>query len=91
MSSANHSAAIALIEDDPIMGESITQRLALEGYRCRWWRAGLDALAGLHKPGGVDAIVCDIRLPDIDGEELFRRVRPTIGTVPIVFMTAFGN
>jgi DNA-binding NtrC family response regulator len=91
MSPPKNSAAIALIEDDPIMGESITQRLALEGYRCRWWRAGLDALAGLHEPGGVDAIVCDIRLPDIDGEELFRRVLPTIGTVPIVFMTAFGD
>jgi DNA-binding NtrC family response regulator len=83
--------AIALIEDDPIMGESITQRLALEGYRCRWWRTGLDALAGLHQPDSVAAIVCDIRLPDIDGEELFQRVLPTIGTVPIVFMTAFGD
>jgi DNA-binding NtrC family response regulator len=91
MSPPSDGATIALIEDDPIMGESITQRLALEGYRCRWWRAGLDAVAGLHEPGGVDAIVCDIRLPDIDGEELFRRVQPTIGTVPIVFMTAFGD
>jgi DNA-binding NtrC family response regulator len=91
MSPPNDSAAIALIEDDPIMGESITQRLLLEGYRCHWWRAGRAALAGLHEPGGVDAIVCDIRLPDIDGEDLFRRLLPTIGTVPIVFMTAFGD
>jgi DNA-binding NtrC family response regulator len=91
MSPNNDKAVIVLIEDDPIMGESLTQRLVLEGYRCCWWRAGLDALAGLHEPGDVGAIVCDIRLPDIDGEELFRRVLPTIGVVPVVFMTAFGD
>jgi DNA-binding NtrC family response regulator len=90
MSPPSDIPEIGLIEDDPIMGESVTQRLALEGYQCRWWRAGLDAIAGLNEPGGVDAIVCDIRLPDIDGEELFRRVLAKIG-VPIIFMTAFGD
>jgi DNA-binding NtrC family response regulator len=91
MSRLNDTATIVVIEDDPLMGESITQRLVLEGYRCRWWRTGQDALAGLNETGRVDAVLCDIRLPDIDGEELFRRVLPTIGRAPIVFMTAFGD
>jgi DNA-binding NtrC family response regulator len=87
----NDSAIIAVIEDDPIMGESITQRLVLEGYRCSWWRAGRDALAGLRETGAPAAIICDIRLPDMTGEELFRRIPPAMAATPIVFMTAFGD
>ena len=29
---------VGLIEDDPIMGESIVQRLKLEGWSVDWWR-----------------------------------------------------
>src|SRR5262249_4550183 len=75
----------------PILGESIVQRLVLEGHRCCWWRTGREALAGLRETRGVAAIVCDIRLSDFDGEELFRRLVPAIGATPIVFMTAFGD
>jgi DNA-binding NtrC family response regulator len=91
MSPPNDSATIAVIEDDPVMGESIAQRLVLEQYHCRWWRTGQDALSGLRETGNVAAIVCDIKLPDIDGEQLFRRVLPAIGATPIVFMTAFAD
>jgi DNA-binding NtrC family response regulator len=85
------SAIIAVIEDDPIMGESITQRLVLEGYRCNWWRTGRDALAGLRQTGAPAAIICDIRLPDMNGEELFRQIPPATASALIVFMTAFGD
>jgi len=35
---------IAVIEDDPIMGESLLQRLTLEGYGANWYRTGEEAL-----------------------------------------------
>jgi DNA-binding NtrC family response regulator len=91
MSVSHDDATIAVIEDDPILGESIVQRLVLEGHRCCWWRTGREALAGLRVTRGVAAIVCDIKLTDIDGEELFRRALPAVGATPIVFMTAFGD
>jgi len=34
---------ICLIEDDPIMGETLSERLALEGFGCRWLRNGAAA------------------------------------------------
>ena len=81
---------VAVVEDDPIMGESLVQRLALEGYHCTWWRSGEEALAHLHHHH-LDALVCDIRLPDLDGEELYRRALPQLGTTPVIFITAFGE
>ena len=36
-------------------------------------------------------MVCDIRLPDLDGEQLFRRALPNLGATPVIFITAFGE
>ena len=81
---------IGLVEDDPIMGESLKQRLELEGYYVRWWQTGDEALAQL--PGtACKVLVSDVRLPDLDGEQLFRKLLHTLGAMPVIFITAFGE
>ena len=88
--SAHSGPLIGVVEDDPIMGESLVQRLQLEGYRTCWWQSGEEALDHLR---GVacQMLVCDIRLPDLSGEQLFRRALPDLGTTPVIFITAFGE
>ena len=81
---------IGIVEDDPIMGESLVQRLELEGYRASWWHSGEEALAHLPR-SSCQVLVCDIRLPDMDGEQLFRRALPDLGATPVIFITAFGE
>ena len=81
---------IGIVEDDPIMGESLVQRLRLEGYGTCWWTSGEAALAYLRE-ASCHVLVCDIRLPDLSGEQLFRRALPTLGTTPVIFITAFGE
>jgi CheY-like chemotaxis protein len=66
---------IGVIEDDPIMGESLNQCLELEGYQVVRWRTGREAVAGLEKQL-PDLVICDIRLPDISGEDVFRKIAP---------------
>ncbi|MEQ9328952.1 MAG: sigma-54 dependent transcriptional regulator [Rhodospirillales bacterium] len=81
---------VGLIEDDPIMGESIVQRLEIEGWSVEWWRTGKEALASpkLHKS---DIVVCDIRLPDMSGEDAYRRKLGSADTPPFVFITGYGE
>lgn len=81
---------VAIIEDDPIMGESLVERLALEGYKPLWWTSGAEAQAAL-KANRPDILVCDIRLPDMNGEELFRAAAAQLGGMPVLFMTGFGD
>jgi len=81
---------VAIVEDDPIMGESLVERLALEGYKPLWWTSGAEAQAAL-KACRPDLIVCDIRLPDMNGEELFRTTVAQLGGTPVLFMTGFGD
>lgn len=82
--------SIAIVEDDPIMGESLNQYLELEGCRVAWWRTGREALAGLEQ-AAPDLVICDIRLPDMSGEDVFRRVATDAAAPPFLFMTAYGQ
>jgi DNA-binding NtrC family response regulator len=90
MSSIDRQPLVGIVDDDPIMGESLVQRLQLEGYRTIWWRSGEDALFHLRN-ADCCVLVCDIRLPDLDGEQLFRRALPELGATPVIFITAFAE
>jgi DNA-binding NtrC family response regulator len=82
---------VCLVEDDPIMGESLCERFELEGFRYEWCRSAGSALEclGAHSYG---AVVSDIRLPDLSGEELFQRVAARERFVPPwIFITAYGS
>ncbi len=81
---------IGLVEDDQIMGESIVQRLSLEGVTVKWWQRGKDAVREMPS-SKFDAIVCDIRLPDLSGEDLFREAARSSGAPPFVFITGFSD
>ena len=83
---------ICLIEDDAIMGESLKERLVLEGFTVDWCESGTQALEHLRRRH-YDAVVSDIRLPDIAGDELFRRMLtdPQSHMPPTVFITGYGT
>lgn len=81
---------VGLVEDDPVMGESLAQRLELEGAKVRWWQTGASALTGLSA-ALPDAVICDIRLPDRSGEDVFRTLARSGRTAPFLFITGFGD
>jgi len=88
MSLENRS--LGLIEDDPIMGESLAQRLKLEGAKVRWWKTGAEAVRGLSE-ATADAVICDIRLPDRSGADVFRSLSLTRSAPPFLFITGYGD
>lgn len=83
---------IALVEDDEIMGHSLVQRLELEGAEVIWMKQVGRAIGALRTPRApIDAVVCDIRLPDGDGEDLFNRLMETTTPPPFLFITGHGG
>jgi DNA-binding NtrC family response regulator len=81
---------IGLVEDDEIMGESLVQSLTLEGSHVDWWKTGQEALRAL-RVSTPDLVVCDIRLPDIRGDDLFRQLASNTAVAPFLFVTAYGD
>lgn len=83
---------IALVEDDEIMGSSIAQRLALEGAEVVWTKQAVRALGAIRTPRyPLDAVVCDIRLPDGTGEDVFLALLRTASPPPFLFITGQGD
>ena len=81
---------IGLIEDDPIIGEALSERLEFEGFACDWYRDGKSARRGLNQLR-YSVIVSDIDLPDISGEQLFGDLLASGQAIaPFIFITGYG-
>lgn len=81
---------VAIVEDDPIMGESLVQSLVLEGAEVAWWKSGEEAVDQI-KARPPELVICDICLPDIDGEAVFRALAKAGRVPPFLFVTAYGQ
>ncbi len=82
---------VCLIEDDPIMGQSLCDRFELEGFDVDWHRTAAAAEKGLRQRDYA-VVVSDIRLSDRDGGELFLAERERGGVPPpFIFITGFGT
>jgi DNA-binding NtrC family response regulator len=83
--------SVCLVEDDPIMGESLADRFGLEGFSVQWHQTGESAFQAITQ-NDFAAVISDIRLPDLAGEALFSRVIERAPRVPpFVFITGFAS
>jgi DNA-binding NtrC family response regulator len=80
---------LLLIEDDPIMGESLAQRFQFEGYEVAWHRRLADASALFDKPWV--AVISDVRLPDGLATEWYLQLPATVRALPWFFLTGYGS
>jgi len=80
------SASIALVDDDRNILSSLSIALIAEGFVTRLYSDGNAALkALLDNP--PDVVVCDIKMPNLDGVELLRRLREK-SNLPFIFLTS---
>ena len=77
---------VLVVEDEPVIAESVAQRLRAEGFVVRVVHDGPSgvAAAGEYAP---DLVVLDVMLPGMDGLEVCRRIQAT-RPVPVLMLTA---
>lgn len=85
MSDKSH---ILIVEDDLDLAEMLNAYFRVQGYEVQTAAWGEDAVR-MTKEDPPDLVVLDIRLPDIDGYEVCRRLRTNRRTqdIPIIFLT----
>ncbi|MCX5973616.1 MAG: sigma-54 dependent transcriptional regulator [Coprothermobacterota bacterium] len=85
----NEQARILVIDDDPAMAV-LFGRLLGERFRVTGAKNGKN---GLHKAESdpPDLIFLDLRLPDLDGVEVLRRLRAFDAVVPVIALTGFES
>jgi two-component system C4-dicarboxylate transport response regulator DctD len=81
---------VFLIDDDRDLLRATSQTLTLAGFDVRPFSSGGEALAQLDESfAGV--VVSDIRMPGLDGLQLFERISGFDPELPVVLMTGHGD
>lgn len=81
---------LVIIEDDPEIQEVYREFLSKQ-YSILIFDSGEAAIAGIEKVDNVCLIIIDYKLPDITGIEVLRAVKKIKPSVPVLFVTGYGN
>ena len=80
---------ILLVDDEDSLRITLAANLELEGYEVSEAASGEEALE-LAEQKPFDIVLSDIRMPGMNGVELFRALKVKMPSVPCVLMSAFS-
>jgi two-component system response regulator AtoC len=82
--------SILIIDDDALIRKTLAAHLVKQGLEVRTAEDGETGLAQAAE-ADPDLVLCDIRLPDIDGLEVLRRLKESGAGAAVVIMTAYDD
>lgn len=83
-------AIIHVVDDDDDFRIAVTRLLEAGGYKVALYKSGEQLL---ENPPGKEAgcVLLDMRMPELDGLELQKRLKEIASILPIVFLTGHGS
>ncbi len=82
--------SVLIIEDERIMRITIEDALKAKGYEVKSFERASDGLKA-YSEEPFDIVLTDVRLPDINGMEVLRRIKEIDDSSMVIIMTAFGT
>jgi DNA-binding NtrC family response regulator len=83
-------ATVLIADDDPVALELLGEVLTSEGHRVLAAAGGEECLR-LAEAEPVDLAIVDLRMPDVDGVQVLRRLASIQPGVPVLILTAFAT
>jgi len=77
---------VLVAEDDPDFGPELKEMITSAGYKCELVNNGQDALDKVHT-ANVDVLILDLKLPLIDGMEVYTTMQKEHLEVPTIIIT----
>jgi DNA-binding NtrC family response regulator len=81
---------VLIVDDDEVVCEVLSAYLRPRGYRIRPVHTGQDALEALLA-GRPEVVLLDLRLPDMTGLEVLRRLREQQVESEVIIITGFAS
>ena len=81
---------IAIVDDEEIMRRLVSDVLKMEGYEIESFASPKEALEKI-KTKKFDLILTDIKMPEMDGIELIKRVHQQNPETGVIFMTGYAD
>src|SRR6266404_1159993 len=86
----NKDTRILVVDDEPLMSDSLRRNLAEESYSVDTAASGAEAI-DLFDGGAHHLVICDLQLPDMDGLTLLRHMKDTRPTTEVIVVTGYGS
>lgn len=83
----NNNKRILVVDDEPDLTQVSTLALEYHGFKVDSFNDPLEALSKF-KPGSYDLIILDIKMPKMDGFELYREIKKKDNNAKVCFLTA---
>lgn len=83
-------ASILIIDDEKSIRKTLSEILSYEGYKVEEAADGAEGFK-LFKDKQYDAVLCDIKMPKMDGLEFLEKAREINTDVPIIMVSGHGN
>ena len=81
---------VLVIDDDPWIHELVAGLLAPDGFEVETAARGSEGLERVAA-GFRGVVILDVLLPDLEGPEVFKRLRALSPDLPVIFLTAHGS
>jgi two-component system response regulator YesN len=85
----SESIRILVVDDNPAMADSLADILEVKGFTVYAAASGAEALEILRE-GPVDILLTDVKMPEMNGLELYREARKLYPRLITIFMTAYA-
>lgn len=83
-------ADILIIDDEKAIRKTLSEILSFEGYKIDEASDGEEGLKKF-KDKNYDVVLCDIKMPKLDGIEFLQKAGETNGDIPIIMISGHGN
>lgn len=83
-------ANILIIDDEKSIRKTLSEILSYEGYKVEEAADGAEGFK-MYKEKAYDAVLCDIKMPKMDGLEFLEKAKEINPDVPIIMVSGHGN
>ena len=85
-----NNSKVLVVDDDDAMRMTVAANIESEGYVVVEAADGESALALAREHPDIEVVVSDVRMPGIDGVEMFLRLK-NVRDVPVILVSAYTN
>jgi DNA-binding NtrC family response regulator len=86
----NATLRILIVDDDHYMARTLADIFKFKGYKAEIAHSGAEALDKMAR-NSFDFVLSDVRMPDVDGIEMYRAIKIRRPDLPVVLMTAYST
>lgn len=86
----NKKVNILIVEDEAVAGKVLNDNFISRGFESKLAKTAEEALIYFNE-NLVDIVLLDYKLPGMNGEEFFIKIREINPLIPVVFMTAYSS